>query len=107
MNHGPPRNRKELYERIARGGKDEVILEEMIRLGFWEPAGRLPDDPGDEIRRRGELVKRLGALREQAARLHDLARLEHDARKARMAAARKQRVETKQARLGARAAAKV
>jgi hypothetical protein len=102
----PPRDRKQLYERIASGGKDEVILEEMIRLGFWPPAGTLPHDPADEIRRRGELRARLSTLREQAGRLADLARLENEMKKRRMAESRKRREETKQLRLGARAASK-
>src|SRR5262245_25272923 len=98
----PPRDRQELYARIARGGKDEVIAEEMVRVGFWPPAGVLPDDPAEEIRRRGELLGRLAALRDQAARLRDVAKLEEDARKQRMAEARKRRDQTKQRRLAAR-----
>lgn len=27
--------RQELYERIQKGSKEDVILEEMVRLGFW------------------------------------------------------------------------
>ena len=103
----PPRNRKELYERIARGGKDEVIVEEMVRLGFWPAAGTLPDDPADELRRRSELVGRLVALRDQAGRLRNAAQLEQDARAQRLADARRKREETKQRRLAIRAARQV
>ena len=62
----PPKNRKELYERIARGGKDEVILEEMVRLGFWPNTAPPPADPPDEVRRMRELRDRLADFRKQA-----------------------------------------
>src|SRR5262245_41298741 len=106
MNHGPPRNRKELYDRIARGGKDEVILEEMVRLGFWPALTQVIDDPPAEVKRRHELRERLNALRDQAARLRNLARLEKEAKAKRMAESRRRREETKQRRLGERAAKK-
>ena len=102
----PPRNRKELYERIARGGKDEVILEEMVRLGFWPNTSPPPGDPPDEVRRMAELRSRLGQLRQQAQGLRNLAQLERDLKKQRLAESKKKRELTKQKRLGERAAAK-
>jgi hypothetical protein len=101
----PPRNRKELYERIARGGKDEVIVEEMIRLGFW-PNSPVPSDPANEIRRIGELRSRLMALRQQAQNMRNLAQLEKDLKKQRLAESKKKRELNKQKLLGERAAAK-
>src|SRR5688572_17198199 len=100
----PPRNRQELYDRIARGGRDEVILEEMVRLGFWRPDQAAPADPPDEARRTAELRERLAHLREQANRLHNLAALERELKKQRMAESMRKRAETKQRRLGERAA---
>jgi RNA-directed DNA polymerase len=100
----PPRDRKELYERISRGGKADVIFEEMVRLGFW--LGDAIHDPVDEIRRKDELRRRLGALREQAARLRNVAQLEADLKKQRMRESKRRREETKQKRLGERAAAR-
>ena len=35
-----PRTRQELYDRIRQSSREEVILEEMIRLGFWRPQGK-------------------------------------------------------------------
>lgn len=102
----PPRNRKELYERIARGGKDEVIVEEMVRLGFWPNTQPPPADPPDEVRRMQELRSRLAQLRQQAQGLRNLAQLEKDLKKQRMAESRKKRELTKQKLLGERAAAK-
>src|SRR5512143_70117 len=92
----PPKNRKELYERIARGGKDEVIIEEMVRLGFWPNTAPPPGDPPDEIRRRNELVGRLATLRRQAEGLRNIAQLEIDLKKKRMAESKRHREETKQ-----------
>ena len=67
-----PDKRQELYERIRASSKDEVILEEMIRLGFWPAQGHLPDDPADEIRQRAALEQQLAALRTEQARLHNI-----------------------------------
>lgn len=100
----PPRNRQELYDRIARGGKDEVIYEEMVRLGFWSGAQPPPHDPPDETRRIAELRDRLARLREQAGKLRNLAALERELKKRRMAQSLANRAETKQRRLGERAA---
>lgn len=102
---GPaPKTRKELYEQIAQGGKDEVIYEEMVRLGFWEGDKPRPTDPPDEVRRATELRKRLSELRESAGRLRNLAQLEIELKKKRMAESRKKREQTKQKKLGERAA---
>ncbi|NES41595.1 MAG: RNA-directed DNA polymerase, partial [Moorea sp. SIO2C4] len=46
-----PRTRQELYDRIRQIGKEEFVLEEMIRYGFWPAQGEMPEDPADEIRR--------------------------------------------------------
>jgi len=100
----PPRNRKELYDRIARGGKDEVILEEMVRLGFWPTLAYSLTDPPDEVRRAADLRQRLQTLRDQAARLRNLRQLEKDQKAHRLAESKKHREETKQKKLGERAA---
>ena len=102
----PPKNRKELYERIARGGKDEVIIEEMVRLGFWPNTSPPPKDPPDEVRRMTELRNRLSQLRQQAQGLRNIAQLERDLKKQRMAESKKRRELNKQKLLGERAAAK-
>ncbi len=98
-----PSSRQELYDRIRQSSKDQVILEEMIRLGFWPERGVLPEDPADEIRRRGELEARLRALRTERTRLGNIEALKAEARKRRMAEARQKRKETKERRLRERA----
>jgi retron-type reverse transcriptase len=97
---GPqPSNRQALYDRIRSSSKEEVILEEMVRLGFWPRERVLQDDPADEIRRRAELEAELRALRTEASRLGDIEAMRREARKRRMEASRKKREETKQRRL--------
>lgn len=94
-----PTSRQELYDRIRQSSKDAVILEEMIRLGFWPEAGVLPEDPAEDIRRRGELQGKLRALRTESSRLHNIEALKREARKRRMAESRRKREETKERRL--------
>lgn len=98
-----PRTRQELYDRIRESSKDEVILEEMIRLGFWPRQEGSPHNPADEIRRRGEIHRRLRELRQRSSQLHNLAALEREARKRRLAESRRRRAENKERRLRERA----
>ena len=102
MASGQPSTREALYERIRSSSKDEVILEEMIRLGFWPAAGERPSDPADEIRRRGELERQLAELRSKGQRLYDEKALIAEARKARMAESKRKQKETKERREGQR-----
>ena len=64
-------NRQQLYDRIRESSKDEVILEEMIRLGFWPGGKDLPNLPEELIRRRAEIQRELRELAEKDARLRD------------------------------------
>lgn len=99
MSGTQPSSRQELYERIRTSSKDEVVLEEMIRLGFWPRQSALVNDPADEIRRRGELEAELRALRTEASRLHDIEAMKREARKRRLEESRLKREENKQRRL--------
>jgi RNA-directed DNA polymerase len=103
MSGTQPSNRQELYDRIRKSSKDEVVLEEMIRLGFWPRQSTLADDPADEIRRRGELEAELRALRTEASRLSDIEAMKREARKRRLEESRRKREENKQRRLRERA----
>ncbi len=94
----PPRTRQELYERIAASSKDEVILDEMVRLGFWPREGNIPQDPADEIRRRGELQRELERLREQSRHLYNEQALIKELRKRRLAESKRKQQETKERR---------
>lgn len=87
--------RQELYDRIRGASKDEVILEEMIRLGFWPRQGSLPEDPGDEIRQAAEIRRKIRSLATEGARLHNEEAMRKEARRRRLAAAKERRKETK------------
>lgn len=93
-----PRTRQELYDRIRETSKDEFILEEMVRLGFWPARGEIPRDPADEIRRRGEVEREIAALHTEQARLHNVDALRKELRKRRLAESRKKQQETKERR---------
>jgi len=99
-----PSSRQALYDRIRKSSKDSVIVEEMIRLGFWPAAGIMPEDSADEIRRRAELEAQLRALRTEQTRLHNIEALKREVRKRRMAEARERRKETKARKLAERQA---
>jgi RNA-directed DNA polymerase len=92
---GQPTSREALYERIRSTSKEEVILEEMIRLGFWPAQGTVPHDPAEEIRRRGELERQLAELREKSRKLYNEKVLIAEQRKARLLESRRKQKETK------------
>ncbi len=91
-----PRTREELYERIRQSSREEFILGDMIRLGFWPAAGEMPHDPADEIRRRGELQRQLDELREQNRKLHNEQALLKELRKKRLLESKQKQKETKE-----------
>lgn len=87
--------RQELYERIRASSKDSVVLEEMIRLGFWPARGTMPNDPAEEIHERAELERQLAALRTEQSQLHDIQALKQALHAQRLAASKKKQQETK------------
>lgn len=93
-----PRTRQELYDHIRQRGKEEFILEEMIRYGFWPAQGEIPQDPADEIRRMGEIRRELEQLRQDNSRLHNEKQLRASALQQRLAESRRKRQETKERR---------
>ncbi|HZB46292.1 MAG TPA: reverse transcriptase family protein [Pyrinomonadaceae bacterium] len=93
-----PQTREELYERIRQSSREEVILEDMIRLGFWPARGELPNDPAEEIHRRGELQRELSEVRTAHRRLYNEEALIKEMRKRRLAESRRKRQETKERR---------
>ncbi len=90
-----PKNRQELYDRIRETSKDEVILEDMIRLGFWPARGTVPHDPADEIRQRGDLERQIAALRTEQSRLHNTEAIKRELRKRRLLESKQKQKETK------------
>lgn len=98
-----PKTREELYERIRQTSKTEFILDDMIRLGFWPERGVMPQDPAEEVHRRGELKRELQQLREENRHLYNEQALLKEVRKRRLAESRRKRQETKERRERARA----
>jgi retron-type reverse transcriptase len=87
--------RQQLYDRIRESSKDEVILEEMIRLGFWPQGEGQPTAPGELIRRNGEIGRELSELYKKQSRWSDPERAIKEMHKQRKRAAMQHRQETK------------
>jgi hypothetical protein len=86
--------RQQLYDRIRESSKEEVILEEMIRLGFWPDGAGRPDVPADLIRRRVELQREIADLHRQEALWRDPETALKEMHKRRKRAAMERRAET-------------
>lgn len=89
------RTQEEIWQAVRETSREEVILEEMIRLGFWSPQGIIPEDPADEVRRRGEVQRELGELRAEFRKLHNEEQLLKEARRKRLAESRRKQQENK------------
>ncbi|MFF9552660.1 reverse transcriptase domain-containing protein [Methylobacterium fujisawaense] len=87
--------RQQLYDRIRESSKDEVILEEMIRLGFWPDGAEQPNPPEDLIRRRGEIARALADLHRREAAWRDPEAALKEMHRRRKTAALERRRETK------------
>ncbi|PWQ93570.1 reverse transcriptase family protein [Leucothrix arctica] len=87
--------RQELYDKIRETSKDEYILAEMKRLGFWESDDDKPEVPETIIKRRGELQRQLNDLLKQQRLYSDPEEALKALRKERMQAALQKRVETR------------
>jgi retron-type reverse transcriptase len=90
--------RDELIERMRRTSREQVVLEQMIRLGFWPPRGTKPEDPAEDIIRRTEIYKELQKLRSEGRQLKNEERLKKAARKRRLEESRLRQQETKERR---------
>lgn len=83
---------------MRKTSREQVILEEMIRLGFWPERGALPEDPADDVFRRTEIRHELAELRREGRKLKDEKTLLKRLRKERFAAARLKKQETRERR---------
>ncbi|MFC1851002.1 reverse transcriptase domain-containing protein [candidate division CSSED10-310 bacterium] len=97
-----PTSKAELYDRIRATSKDEVILEEMIKLGFWPAEETYPRSPAAEIRRTAALERELKALRTELSRVQNEEALRRAIHKKRLADSRAKRQENKIKRENAR-----
>lgn len=87
--------RQQLYDRIRESSKDEVILDEMIRLGYWGRGDGQPSLPEELIKRKGELDRELSDLYRQQARWANPEAALKQMHKERKRAAMERRKETK------------
>ncbi|MBC9928765.1 reverse transcriptase family protein [Chitinophaga qingshengii] len=87
--------RQQLYDRIRASSKEELILEEMTRLGFWARNTDQPSLPETLIRKEGELRRELSELLAEKQKYRNKERMLADMRKERMAKAKLKRAETK------------
>ncbi len=87
--------RQELYDKIRETSKDEYILAEMKRLGFWKVDKDKPTVAQKMISRRSELQGQLNKLLKQQHLSENPETALKALRKERMEAARAKRVETR------------
>ena len=87
--------RQQLYDRIRESSKDEVVLEEMIRLGYWPDGTDQPNLPEDLIRRRGEISRAIADLHRREALWRDPDAALKEMHRRRKKAALERRRETK------------
>ena len=87
--------RQQLYDRIRASTRDEVILEEMTRLGFWKKNTLMPSPSEVLIHREADLTRELNKLMEEKRRYQNREKMLIEMRKQRMAAAKAKRAETK------------
>lgn len=90
-----PRTRQELYEMIRKTSKQEFILSEMKRLGFWNTSDGIPKLSEELIKKSGELNRELQDLLKKKRAWDNREKLLKEMRKKRMADAKARREETK------------
>jgi retron-type reverse transcriptase len=88
--------REQLYERLRGSSKQEVVLEEMQRLGFWPRSEGEPAVAEQLIRRERELSDELSRLGQELYGIENREQALKSMRKERMAAARERREQTRQ-----------
>ena len=87
--------RQQIYDRIRQTSKQEYILEEMIRLGFWPSEQDAPSLPEQLIRQEGELARELNELLEKQRKYQNREQMLREMRKKRLEESRQKQAETK------------
>ena len=64
--------RQELYDRIRETSREDLILDEMIRHGFWPASTDKPSGPQAEIQRMAELRKEIRQLTGENKKLNNV-----------------------------------
>ncbi|MGC4035963.1 MAG: reverse transcriptase family protein [Chitinophagaceae bacterium] len=90
--------RQEIYDKIRQSSKDEYVLEEMKRLGFWAKSDATPSLPEEMIKKEGDLQRELNTLIQEKQRYNNREEVLKDMRRKRMEAAKEKRKLTKEKR---------
>ena len=93
-----PRTRQELYDLIKESGKQEFILSEMKRLGFWEDSQEKPSLPEVLLTRQSELRKEISTLVAKQRKVADPEKLLNQYRKKRLEESRIKQQENREKR---------
>lgn len=94
--------RQELYDRIRESSKDEVVLEEMKRMGFWGKNDNGPTVPELLIKKESDLNKELNRLYQEKWKYQNREAVLKEMRLKRMAETRLKREENKKKKEQAR-----
>ncbi len=87
--------RQQIYDRIRETSKEEFVLEEMKRLGFWGKKGGEPTVPELLIKKETQLQQELNTLWEEKRKYQNKEAALKEMRMKRMAEAKQKRVENK------------
>ncbi len=90
--------RQELYDKIKESSKDEYILAEMIRLGFWEEERGEPTLSEQLIKEHGALTRELNKLLAKQRRYRNREALLKELAKQRMEESKRKQKENKERR---------
>ncbi|WP_028103053.1 reverse transcriptase family protein [Pseudoduganella violaceinigra] len=91
----PITTRAELMERLRSSSRQEVVLGEMQRLGFWPANKGEPTELEEVVRREAELSSTLNRLSQELRTIQDPEAALKAMRKERLAKARQRREETR------------
>ncbi len=94
--------KQQLFDLIKETSRDEYILSEMIRLGFWDEDKTKPSLPADFIAKKGELERELQELLKQQQVYADPEKALKEIHKQRKQKALNKREETRQQKNEAR-----
>ena len=100
----PIRTKQQLYDMIRATSREEFIMNEMIRLGFWNEEEGKPSVSKQMIQEEGKLRRELDELLKKKRLYNDQERLLKEMRQKRMAEAKAKREETKKRREAERVA---
>jgi RNA-directed DNA polymerase len=92
------RTYQEIWEIINQMGREEFILQEMIRYGFWPAEEAMPQMPEDEAKRRRELQQELQQLYQERRNLNNEKALKKKFLKERLEESKRKQQETKERR---------